>query len=106
MFIDNENLLVKAKFYAQLWKSRWHNFFIKLWNNPLIQDLLNTDCPQATKVIGEPNGFAYIIEVISEHVFEKVFYGCFNLPQIEIKTTTGDTRKASNIRLFTKKGCF
>ena len=103
---DQPAVLEKAIFYAKMWRFRWHLFFRKLWNNPVIQQLFDDDIPQATKVLGAKNGFEYIIGVISEHIYEKLFYGCFNLPKVNINTSAGDIRTRSNILLLSKEGYF
>ena len=101
---EREALIEKATLYAKAWRTRWHTFFRHLWNNPTIQALIDQQLPQSTKVKGAKNGFVFIIEVIAENIFHKVFYGCTHLPTIKIKTSTGIVRESFDVKVLTKKG--
>lgn len=101
---EREALQEKAILYAKAWRTRWHTFFRHLWNNPIIQALINQQIPQSTKVIGTENGFVYIVQTIAENIFQKVFYGCTHLPTIKIQSSTGSVRENSYVEILTKDG--
>lgn len=91
--------------FSNTLRTRWQNFFRKLWNDPIIQELLNDEVPQATKVDGCENGFIYIVETITENIFQKVFYGCSSLPPIQIHDNrTGNTTLFEDLKLMSKAG--
>jgi hypothetical protein len=102
---EKEQLLERAEEYAKAWKSRWHNFFKKLWNHKYIMDLIDIDVPQATQVEDSENGFLFIVETIAENIFEKVFFGCEILPPVYIRSKkTNTVTLHSNILLLNKNG--
>jgi len=94
----------RAARYANIFRTRWNNFFESLWNHHLIIDLINPECPQATKVIGVRSGFRFILETVADHILEKVFFGMELMPTIYFKHLNGTLTPEHNLKLFTKKG--
>jgi hypothetical protein len=90
--------------YSKAYRSRWLTFFQTLWNHPFIVKLFDQEIPQNTQVKGHPEGFTYIIEIIADNLFHKLFYGIDVLPPIKIISADGVLLTMDKIKVFTKKG--
>lgn len=94
-----------AKLYSTAWRTRWLTFFRHLWNDPLINRLIDIDNPHRTKVNGTSNGFNYIVKTIAENIFEKVFYGQDILPELTFRSQNNILTKVKNkIVILSKTG--
>jgi len=95
----------KAKLYSTAWRTRWLTFFRHLWNHPFINRLIDVDVPHSTKVNGTSNGFNYIVKVIAENIFQKVFYGEDILPEVTFRSQNNILTKVKNkIVILSKTG--
>ena len=99
-----KTLYESALKYSNSCRTRWHTFFETLWNHPFIIKLFDREIPHNTQVRGHPQGFSYIIDIIADNIFHKVFYGIDILPPITIRSADGVLLTMDEIQIFTKKG--
>jgi hypothetical protein len=94
----------KVKNCCTSWKDKFSHLLEVFWNNSTFLSLINQNCPLLTMVGNLPDGFSFVIDLLADNIFSKVFYGVEKIENVPFVQYESNEDYNETVYLITKTG--